>query len=237
MTTTFFPPPPPPMPARFESPVQAVPYKSTRRLARWLAFGFGALVVANVAVAAAHARAIAVVNEVGHGLRPDEVASVNASLQSTSIALIVFGLATGIPFLCWFYRVHKNLRAMRINPGRKDWVAVGAFIAPIVNIWSPWQIGSEIWRASDPGADLTTWRHSDVSWFVHLWGLGSALAIAGAGITRVIGDDSVASWRTLHIVLLVVSICAAGSAAAAARFVRELTARQDVKSVQAAMFR
>ena len=59
-------------------------------------------------------------------------------------------LATTVCFLVWIYRVSKNLRAfgtqgLRFTPG---W-AVGYFFVPILNLYRPYQVFREIWRASE----------------------------------------------------------------------------------------
>jgi hypothetical protein len=56
-----------------------------------------------------------------------------------------------ILFLCWVYRVHKNLSALKVRgleftPG---W-AVAMFLIPLLNLFRPFFVLREIWHGSDP---------------------------------------------------------------------------------------
>jgi hypothetical protein len=73
----------------------------------------------------------------------------------------VLYIAYLVVFLMWIYRADKNLRSLRaaglsFTPG---W-AVGWFFVPFMNLFRPYQVVSEIWKASDPKVDTT----DDTSW-------------------------------------------------------------------------
>jgi hypothetical protein len=60
-------------------------------------------------------------------------------------------MATGVTFLTWLYRVHKNLpalggRELKYTPG---W-AIGWFFVPLLNLIRPLQVMREVWHGSDP---------------------------------------------------------------------------------------
>jgi hypothetical protein len=88
----------------------------------------------------------------GSGYDPSEV-TTNAALQGlVSLLLTLLRFAIAIPFLVWFYRIHKNLpslgqRGLLFTPG---W-AVGFFFVPLFNLFRPFQAMREIWHGSDPG--------------------------------------------------------------------------------------
>jgi hypothetical protein len=76
------------------------------------------------------------------------IEEVRAPLGLLEVALLV---GTAVVFLTWFYTAHANLKLLRArglqySPG---W-AVGYFFIPIVNLFRPYQIMQEIWKASDP---------------------------------------------------------------------------------------
>ncbi|MFX0140739.1 MAG: DUF4328 domain-containing protein [Candidatus Hodarchaeota archaeon] len=63
-------------------------------------------------------------------------------------------LVTGILFLIWFYRSHRNLKAIgaRYLKYRSGW-AVGGFFVPILNFVRPYQVMKEVWIKSDPSTN------------------------------------------------------------------------------------
>ena len=64
---------------------------------------------------------------------------------------VLVWIGSVIAFLMWFYRVHKNLRALgaknlEYSPG---W-AVGGFFVPFLNLARPLQVMREVWYCSEP---------------------------------------------------------------------------------------
>ena len=66
--------------------------------------------------------------------------------------VMVIGLVAGLVCLVWIYRVHSNLAALgaRNLTFTTEW-AVGWWFIPIIHLFRPYQVVSEIWRGSDPG--------------------------------------------------------------------------------------
>ncbi|HEU5180781.1 MAG TPA: DUF4328 domain-containing protein [Candidatus Polarisedimenticolia bacterium] len=80
-----------------------------------------------------------------------QAAANDARQQLIGIVQVVLYLATGVAFLAWFHRVHKNLsplggREFKYSPG---W-AVGGFFVPFLNLVRPLQVMREAWHGSDP---------------------------------------------------------------------------------------
>jgi len=99
------------------------------------------------------------------------IASDNREWSISLAGLIVF-VVSAIIFLIWVHRVNKNLHAfdkpqLRFSPG---W-AVGWWFIPIMNFFRPYQIMSEIWKASKPDLDpdLKDVRGSPTSAIVGWW--------------------------------------------------------------------
>jgi hypothetical protein len=82
-------------------------------------------------------------------------------------------IVTSIAFCMWFYRAYKNLKVWRI-PGLKysaGW-AVGYFFIPILNLFRPYQVAQEIWKASDPRVSIEAgpqWRDNSGSSVIGGW--------------------------------------------------------------------
>jgi Domain of unknown function (DUF4328) len=114
-----------------------------------------------------------------------------------SVLLTLVVLLTAAFFLIWIYRAHKNLKAfgaaeLKYSP---RW-AVAGFFVPLLNIFRPYQVISEIWKASVKGAGRgggTNWKLEQIpAYFGLWWGLWllsglmdffSAIMIFGGGLT------------------------------------------------------
>ncbi|MET9296820.1 DUF4328 domain-containing protein [Streptomyces sp. NPDC003077] len=61
-------------------------------------------------------------------------------------------IAAGVAFLVWLWRARINAELMSgaaAHRRSRGWV-VGGWIGPVVNLWVPYQVVSDIWRASAP---------------------------------------------------------------------------------------
>jgi hypothetical protein len=86
------------------------------------------------------------------GIWTEEEANLNdLREQAIAVVSIAMGIVTGILFLKYLGRLNHNARAMgaddlSASPG---WT-IGYFFVPILNLFKPYQILQEIWKASDP---------------------------------------------------------------------------------------
>jgi hypothetical protein len=86
---------------------------------------------------------------------------------------LVVALASGICFLIWFSGAHDNLKYLGASnldytPG---W-AVAAFFIPILNLFRPFQVAQEIYRASSPDVSRDrqgNWRGATTSTLINWW--------------------------------------------------------------------
>jgi hypothetical protein len=101
-------------------------------------------------------------------------ATANDSRQGMiAFVWLIIYIASAVTFLMWMYRAHKNLSALgatslRFTPG---W-AVGWFFVPIMYLFRPYQVTSEIWKASEPKVDTidsTSWKNVATSPIVGWW--------------------------------------------------------------------
>jgi hypothetical protein len=92
------------------------------------------------------------VNKYGTGAGNPELRSA-ASFDLTAATLfLIASLAAGIVFLMWLWRARINAEQVggpQSQRRSRGWT-IGAWFCPIVNFWFPYQIVSDIWRASDP---------------------------------------------------------------------------------------
>lgn len=75
------------------------------------------------------------------------------ALNNSQIALLQLAayLISGVFFLIWIYRVHRNLPALGVRRPRFSprW-AVGWFFVPILNLFRPYDVVRELWKESNP---------------------------------------------------------------------------------------
>jgi uncharacterized membrane protein (DUF485 family) len=84
----------------------------------------------------------------GRSTAPPDVAMTAYLLYGL---FVLVWIAAAIVCCFWLYRAYKNLRALghthtEFTPG---W-AIGYFFVPIVGLWKPYQVVSELWKKSDP---------------------------------------------------------------------------------------
>lgn len=92
------------------------------------------------------------------------------------IVVIVIGIIT----LIWFYRANKNIHAFGAKEVSSPRMAVIWWLIPILNLWKPYQVAQQIWKASDPQMVLsngTEWKKSSSSNIIKIWWLLAILSI------------------------------------------------------------
>ena len=155
--------------------VAVVPFESGHYRTQWVTFFLAGLVLICIISVWFDYLQIQLVNRI---IRGDFVtmaeALANDDRQAT-IGWIYFSLSviTVILFLMWIHRAHRNLPSLgntnlKYSPG---W-AVGWFFVPILSLWKPYQVTTEIWKASDPTIDIngsTAWEKSSASSLVSSW--------------------------------------------------------------------
>ena len=95
--------------------------------------------------------------------------------------ITIFGLS--ILFVVWFYRARINAERHGYRQRRARGWAFWGWIVPIVNLWFPFQIMGDIWRAGLPAE-----QRRETAWLPALWWtcwLLSGLGIYGAGAMSV----------------------------------------------------
>jgi hypothetical protein len=104
---------------------------------------------------------------------------------------VVSALVTAIVFLIWFRRARINAERLGWRQRRaRGWTFWG-WIVPIVNLWIPFQIMGDIWRAGLPPAERAWTAWLPVSWWVSwlasaplLWIQTGSSAKSDGGLTH-----------------------------------------------------
>ncbi|HXG64467.1 MAG TPA: DUF4328 domain-containing protein [Blastocatellia bacterium] len=118
---------------------------------------------------------IALLSRAMAGQTVAEAEAAASDSQGLFIALLqmVVYVVTAVLFLIWIYRAHQNLPALgalglKYSPG---W-AVGWFFVPCLNLIRPFQVVTEIWKASSPEMDSkdgTSWQYATTSPIIAFW--------------------------------------------------------------------
>jgi len=150
-------------------------YKTITRRNQWVFWIFSILLVLTVIAffsdlleARLLQRAIA-----GETIMEAEAVSNDTRQVIIGFLYLALALASAVVFLMWINRAYKNLSPLgasnlRFTPG---W-AVGWFFVPIMSLFRPYQVVSEIWKASNPNAnmaDSSSWRNLPTPPIVGVW--------------------------------------------------------------------
>ncbi|MET1002774.1 MAG: DUF4328 domain-containing protein [Acidimicrobiia bacterium] len=76
----------------------------------------------------------------------------DATIASVALVYLLLSAAVGIVWIIWQWRCAKNVRALEIEGSKwgPGW-SIGGWFVPIANIFIPFKIMQDLWRASAPG--------------------------------------------------------------------------------------
>jgi hypothetical protein len=150
-----------------------------------------------------------------------------------AIAQAACAVLVAVAFLPWLHQVRGNLRAFgaRRMRFRREWTYLG-FAIPLLNLYRPYQVVSEIWRGSDPASTSPVdWQRLPTSrlvlaWWVLLvgWAVleGASMLLLGIASGRTV-------VQTAHAIALAADVSGATSASLAYFLVVRVSAAQDAK--------
>jgi len=118
---------------------------------------------------------VLVLSKQAPGSRTPPAGITEGQILTLLIRFLLIGvvLLTAVFFLMWIHRAHKNLTALgaaelKYSPG---W-AVGSFFIPVLNLFRPYQVVTEIWKASASRARRRggiNWTNEQTPVFLNLW--------------------------------------------------------------------
>ena len=93
------------------------------------------------------------------------LADVDVTLPNALLSFLYgLGVLVGfVSFLMWFRRAYKNIQIIGYETRHKDGWAVGGFFVPIIGLYYPYNIMTEIWQKMKLTAEGNNIKH-------HLWG-------------------------------------------------------------------
>ena len=215
---------------------QLPPYVSAQAAARWatgLLITAGAVAWVAVGVDLAELTLLARASAGDSVEAIERTAQVQTARALANAQLLVF-VATAIGFLIWLYQVRANLRAFGVRrlSYPRSWVVAG-FLIPAVNLFRPYQVVEEVWRASDPASvDPFLWRELRAPRLVLAWWcafLAYALIEVLAQSTEISAGLSFARLQMSATLRFCADIAAGGAAALAYLLVRGISEAQDEK--------
>lgn len=168
----------------------------------------------------------------GRGVTEAEIFESGDTVDTMDVIQIVVFIPTAILFLVWINQAYKNLytfigAGLKFSPG---W-AVGGFFVPVLNLWRPYEVMREIWRASSADASGQrngSWRSGELPTILGIWwGIWIAALLLYMVARITVGNVSTAddlvdsAW-----VILVADLFLVAAAALTIATVQAFTARQ-----------
>ena len=155
----------------------------------------------------------------------EATASDNRVALSVRLWLVLL-VATVVVWLIWQHRAHANLKALGTELEYSPGWAVGFWLIPIANLWKPFQVNRELWKAS---GDVNDWR-SQRTWPVLGWWWASWISAGVLGRIAAAARESAETpmeIRSADIVDLLSTVVVVASAVLAILLVRSVIERQD----------
>lgn len=157
------------------------------------------------------------------------------------IATIVVLVVTAVLFIRWLAQARRNAEALggRGMVHAPAWAVWGWFV-PILNLFRPYEVVGEIWRASEPGPDRRSHPLAESTppfmraWWA-AWLIGGFLSqLAFRMHMRLSELSGLAAFMAAEWVLLAATLASLAAAVLATRLVRELDQRQRARAIRLA---
>lgn len=165
-------------------------------------------------------------------------AAVDARQETVSIVHLLLWVICAILFLRWIHRARTNLGAMgaaglKYSPAWSVW----SFFVPILNVYRPFQVVREIWKASEPvDRGDNTWMMIPtppiIKWW---WGFYVAAVMSGQVSSNLLRSENagVAGLQDISLgllILLLSNVVEIPAAIAASRIVKRISQAQSEKA-------
>ncbi len=153
--------------------------------------------------------------------------------QLVSIPTVVVWISAGVVFLVWLWRARVNAELLGGAAGQRrarGWV-VGGWFTPVANLWVPYQVLSDIWRASAA-------RRPVSSGLVMAWWAPLLVStIIGRAVTRIYLSEEITEESLLSAAKLstLSTVLDAAAGVLLVLIVRRVTASQTQRLVQKAV--
>jgi hypothetical protein len=171
-------------------------------------------------------------------LIPDEtMVASDDRIALVAMAEIALGIVAAFAFILWAHRARVALDRLG-QQGLKystRWAWAG-FVIPIMNVFRPYQVMSEIWRASEvPSLDATEWTRRATPMLIQVWwsfalfhGLVSRVFVQQS--RRLVTPDDFINFARTSVAVDALGIV---TAVLAYLVVREIDRRQSIRFASA----
>lgn len=156
-------------------PLKVPPFASGRSRAQWVSISLMLVVVLDIVAVISDYVQVQLVERAinGQTITIAEALANDSRQADIGTGQLVLLIITAILFLMWIHQAHRNLPSLgasglKYSPG---W-AVGGFFIPIWNLFRPFQVTTEIWKASEPTSDTSdglAWQNAPTSPLIASW--------------------------------------------------------------------
>jgi hypothetical protein len=173
------------------------------------------------------------------GVTDADLDSADDLVSTVSTWYLVAFVASAVVFVIWLWQARENAERLCQAPHRRahGWV-IGSWICPVVNLWFPFMVVDDVYRASRP--DNKPYLHDLRSVpGSHLLALWWALWLGSLALDRIFASmwNNAVTPEALHsagVVELLGSAVTLGAAATIIPVVRQISGWQDRRPTQAA---
>lgn len=134
-------------------------------------------------------------------------------------------------FLVWFFKARRNAGLWGPQRHGQGW-SIGAWFTPVVFLWFPYQILSDIWRASEPGTARRRGPDAVANAWWACWILAWATGISTTDRTMTRPDGTTNHTSGFHLQLgatVVSNVFTAAAAVLALLVVARVTRMQEAR--------
>ncbi|MEU8437241.1 DUF4328 domain-containing protein [Streptomyces sp. NPDC029216] len=157
----------------------------------------------------------------------DVLTGVLASFQTLSL------LATGVVFIIWFHRVRTNGQVFRPDGfSQSSGWAIGSWFVPVGNLYLPYRIAKQIWRAAVQPAPDGSSRRVSTAPVTAWWLVWTASTLCDTIVEQLYKRvDTPEGLAVASGFSAFAGLCTAAAAVLAILFVRKLTALQHARAM------
>lgn len=165
----------------------------------------------------------------------------STALFANTLESVIY-IITGILFIMWLKMLRRNLDSFEVAELESEsWHCSWGFIVPIVNLWKPFVLVREIWKASSPKSKAPTdWKLVKASALISWWWFFFVTFFISSRVTRFLekgfGNNTSdnAYWQMLISTITTETVRFVAAFLAIA-LVRKLTDRQMQKQASVAV--
>ncbi|TJZ54374.1 DUF4328 domain-containing protein [Streptomyces piniterrae] len=158
----------------------------------------------------------------------EEIDRADTLYGASGYVQLVAILATAVVFIVWFHRARVNAEvfAPEYHTKKRGW-AIWGWIVPVVNLWFPRRIATDIWNAS---ADESSRSRALLNWWWALWVVD--LLFGRLASQRYIKAETPEEIKGALSGLMASDVFNIAAAVLAILFVRRLTHMQHEKALR-----